>query len=161
MMPGGDTPTPPEVILIEPPTATNHTALPLPTLETNLTQTPPPTPAQDDGVAAYNLAINKDQTGHPVEAAALYLKAAELGVPQAQYNLGYLHEHGQSGMQQDITLAVQWYGKAADQNLPEAQHMLGVLHTEGRGVPANLATAFSWFDTVSYTHLTLPTICSV
>ena len=146
MMPGGYTPTPPEIILIEPPTATNHTTLPLPTLETNLTQTPPPTPAQDDGVAAYNLAINKDQTGHPVEAAALYLKAAELGVPQAQYNLGYLHEHGQSGMQQDISLAVQWYGKAADQNLPEAQHMLGVLHTEGRGVPANLATAFSWFD---------------
>ena len=129
-------------------------------------------------MATYNLALQKDQTGHPVEAAALYSKAADLGVPQAQYNLGYLHEHGQAGLQQDITLAVQWYNKAAEQNLPEAQHMLGVLHTEGRGVPANHATAFSWFDKaaqqglpvaeyqlgvlyavgpVSYTHLTLPT----
>ena len=147
MMPGGDALPPPEVILTGPPTATNHTALPLPTLETNLTQSPPATvPAADDGVATYNLALQKDQTGHPGEAAALYSKAADLGVPQAQYNLGYLHEHGQAGLQQDITLAVQWYNKAAEQNLPEAQHMLGVLHTEGRGVPANHATAFSWFD---------------
>ena len=151
MMPGGDALPPPEVILTGPPTATNHTTLPLPTLETNLTQSPPATvpatvPATDDGVATYNLALQKDQTGHPGEAAALYSKAADLGVPQAQYNLGYLHEHGQAGLQQDITLAVQWYNKAAEQNLPEAQHMLGVLHTEGRGVPANHATAFSWFD---------------
>ena len=101
MMPGGDALPPPEVILTGPPTATNHTVLPLPTLETNLTQSPPATvPATDDGVATDNLALQKDQTGHPVEAAALYSKAADLGVPQAQYNLGYLHEHGQAGLQQ-------------------------------------------------------------
>ncbi len=145
MISGGSTPPPPEVILTGPPASTNHTTLPLPTLETNLTLTPP-VPAGDNAIAAYNLALQQEQTGHAEEATVLYRKAAEAGLPQAQYNLGYLHEHGQAGAQQDITLAVEWYRKAAEQNLPEAQHMLGVLHTEGRGVPENFATAYSWYD---------------
>ena len=126
------------------PLATNHTALPLPTLETNLTQSPPATvPATDDGVATYNLALQKDQTGHPVEAAALYSKAADLGVPQAQYNLGYLHEHGKPDCSRISPSPSNGTIRLPNKTCPRPS-TCSACCTEGRGVPASHATAFSW-----------------
>ena len=67
---------------------------------------------------------------------------AERGVPSAQHSLGFMYANGQ-GVAQNYELAVAWYRMAASADLELAQYNLGVMYP------------------VSYTHLTLPTICSV
>jgi len=142
-----DTTTETEVTLISPNNTSNTNATPLiPTLETNLTPTLKPQPSLTNGVAQFNQALELEKLGKLTEAAPLYTKAAEQNIREAQYNLGYMYEHGEGGLQQDISLAVQWYRKAADQGLPEAQHMLGILYTEGRGVPENYLEATRWYE---------------
>ena len=53
-----------------------------------------------------------------------------------------------------------WEG-AAEQGDADAQFTLGVMYRDGHGVGVNYKKSMEWFETVSYTHLTLPTICSV
>ena len=124
---------------------TNSTAL-LPTLETNLTAALNPQPSLSSGIAQFNRALELEKSGKVAEATSLYINAADQNVREAQYNLGYMYEHGEGALQQDISLAVLWYRKAADQGLPEAQHMLGILYTEGRGVPENYLEATRWYE---------------
>ncbi len=142
-----------EVTRISPNNTSNTNTTPLiPTLETNLTPTLKPQPSLTNGVAHYNLALELEKSGKLTEATPLYTKAAEQNVREAQYNLGYMYEHGEGGLQQDISLAVQWYRKAAGQGLPEAQHMLGILHTEGRGVPESYIEAAQWYGKAAAQH---------
>jgi len=125
---------------------TNSIASLLPTLETNLTAALKPQPTLSSGIAQFNRALELEKSGKVAEAAPLYINAAEQNVREAQYNLAYMYEHGEGDLQQDISLAVQWYRKAANQGLPEAQHMLGILFTEGRGVPENYLEAIQWYE---------------
>ena len=143
----------PKVTRISPDNTSNTNTTPLiPTLETNLTPTLKPQPPLTDGVAQFNLALELEKSGKLNEATPLYTKAAEQNVREAQYNLGYMYEHGEGGLQQDISLAVQWYRKAAGQGLPEAQHMLGILYTEGRGVPENYIESAQWYGKAAAQH---------
>ena len=64
---------------------------------------------------------------------------AEQGNASAQHNLGFMYDKGQGGTQ-DGKEAVKWYRLAAEQDDADAQNNLG---------------------SVSYTHLTLPTMYSV
>jgi len=56
-------------------------------------------------------------------AAALYRQAAEQGHDKAQYQLAWLHFHGQ-GVIQDHKMALQWLMKSAEQGNAEAMSML-------------------------------------
>jgi TPR repeat protein len=61
-----------------------------------------------------------------VKAAKWFEKAALLGHPQAQYNLGILYIKGE-GVAKDFAKAAEWLQKAARQGYEEAQHALNVL----------------------------------
>ena len=59
-------------------------------------------------------------------AAEWYWRAAEQGLPQAQYKLALMYRDG-IGMQKDTDKAIFWLKKAAQQNLTEAIEQLNKL----------------------------------
>ena len=72
-----------------------------------------------------------------------YLKAAEGGDANAQYNLGLCYKDG-SGTAKDEVEAVKWYRKAAEQGLAKAQYFLGICYSLGKGVVKDQAEAVKW-----------------
>lgn len=56
-------------------------------------------------------------------AAEWYWRAAEQGLPLAQYRLALIYRDG-IGMEKDSDKAIFWLKKAARQNLPEAIELL-------------------------------------
>ncbi|EFC38010.1 predicted protein [Naegleria gruberi] len=68
-----------------------------------------------------------------MSALDLYLKQAEEGDADAQYNLGLCFDEGSDGVKQDCALAMHWYMKAALQGHSDAQYNVGLLFEEGRG----------------------------
>ena len=68
------------------------------------------------------LGVDQDDT----EAARWYLKAAEQGIPLAQYHLGMMYRKGE-GVAQDDAEAARWLLKAAEQGIATAQFNLGVM----------------------------------
>jgi len=79
------------------------------------------------------------------EAARWYRKAADLGDPIAQYNLGVMCRSGQ-GVPQNNSEAARWYQKAAEQGDPDAQKNLGDLYRRGEGVREDARTAVSSYQ---------------
>ena len=79
------------------------------------------------------------------QAAAWYLKAAEQGMLDAQYNLGVMYSNGQ-GVPQDYKQAAAWYLAASEQGAVDAQHNLGVLYEKGLGVTKNLVIAYALYE---------------
>ena len=78
------------------------------------------------------------------EAAKWLKKAAGLGDPNAQYNLGVCYYSGQ-GVPQDFEEAAKWFRMAADQEFPAAQYNLGLCYATGKGVKKNRTEAVKWF----------------
>jgi TPR repeat protein len=72
-----------------------------------------------------------------------FIKKAEEGDAEAQYNLGLRYEYGK-GVQQDIVEAVKWYQKAAEQGNAMGQGRLGWMYGSGRGVTQDYAEAIKW-----------------
>ena len=66
-------------------------------------------------------------------AARWFRKAAEQGMPEAQFDLGYLYRRGE-GVPQDDLKAVDWWQKAADQGDTFAQSSLAGMYLDGNGV---------------------------
>ncbi|WP_082611312.1 SEL1-like repeat protein [Lysobacter sp. Root916] len=64
-------------------------------------------------------------------AFKLYLKAAMLGVPEAQISVANYYEDG-VGVRSDAVLSVYWYKKAVASGLHEAAYNLA-LHHKNRG----------------------------
>ncbi len=100
-------------------------------------------PAAGDAIAQYNLALRLEAAGRLPEAAALYQKAADQKLREAEYNVGYMFAHGEGLPKSDVNAAL-WFQKAADQGLAVAQHMVGFLYEEGRGVPQSFEKAIGW-----------------
>ncbi len=73
-----------------------------------------------------------------------YLKAANQGDAEAQFNLGVMYLYGR-GVSQDDEIACDWYKKAASQGYASAQNYLGVMYLYGRGVPKNYEKAWKWY----------------
>jgi len=88
-------------------------------------------------------AIAKDR----IAAARWFLKAAEQGNVEAQYNLGLLYGQNDGSVEilVDEAEAVRWYRKAAEQGLAAAQYKLGFAYHYGKGVLNNEAEATRWF----------------
>jgi localization factor PodJL len=72
-------------------------------------------------------------------------KAADLGYPQAQLQLGHLYESGYPGLAQDLVQARRWTEKAAEAGLPSAMHNLAMLIYNGEGGPKSQPLAAQWF----------------
>jgi TPR repeat protein len=60
-----------------------------------------------------------------LQAAGWYRKAAEKGLAEAQYGLGFLYLYGK-GVPMDYAQATAWMLKAAEQGETKAQFNLGV-----------------------------------
>ena len=75
----------------------------------------------------------------------LYAKAAELGNPAAQYNIGMMYSNGE-GVNVDYQQAVYWFRKSSDQNFAPAKFRLGEMYYFGMGgLPRNAKTAAGLF----------------
>jgi hypothetical protein len=101
--------------------------------------------AQDAG-ALFNEALRRDMEGGAAEAAfQLYLRAAEAGYPEAQFNVAAMLDTGR-GVTSDIGRAATWYGRAASHGVKRAAYNLGQLYETGQGVPRNPDIARAWFE---------------
>ncbi len=95
-------------------------------------------------------ACNSDNGGagfpeDPENAVYLYIKAAEQGDPEAQFNLGVSYDFGE-GVRKNPEQAVYWYSKAAEQGHLQAQVNLAICYEEGEGVPKNPEKAVFWYS---------------
>ena len=77
------------------------------------------------------------------EAQRLYRKAADQGLPGAEYNLGVMFDNG-NGVPRDSEEALRWYNKAAEQGYSLAQYNLGNLYLNGNGVARDGVEALKW-----------------
>ena len=68
-------------------------------------------------------------------------KAAELGHPEAQYQLGTMYEHGEGGAGVHEVTAVLWYTQAAERGHARAQEEMGTRYLTGQGVTTDIKKA--------------------
>jgi uncharacterized protein len=82
------------------------------------------------------------------QALKLLRPFAERGYPEAQFDIGWLYEHGE-GVKQDKTEAYKWYRKVreeAEDGEPHAQRMLGDMYHYGvAGVKRDEEKAEHWW----------------
>jgi membrane associated rhomboid family serine protease len=78
------------------------------------------------------------------EAIKWYIKAADLGDAEAQYDLGDIFEHGE-GVPTDMPTAIAWYTKGAEQGESLAQDRLARIYENGSGVPRDMREAIKWY----------------
>jgi localization factor PodJL len=105
---------------------------------------PPPAPPQDNAQALFDEGVRKveakDRSG--VETIR---KAANLGLPRAQFYLGKMYEMGEGGVKKDLVEARRWTERAASAGDPRAMHNLALFYFKGEGGPKNSTSAASWF----------------
>lgn len=92
----------------------------------------------------YNADIKKIGNNDYAQLIRLHSKAANQGIANAQYNLGFMYEHGR-GVTQSDTEAVRWYRKAADQGHMRSQYRLGYSYDNGIGVTKSNSEAVHWY----------------
>jgi localization factor PodJL len=97
-----------------------------------------------DGVAQYELALQRLAAGQSADGVQLLRRSADAGVAMAQYRLAKLYERGE-GVPADLTQARQWTERAAASGNKRAMHDLGVYFARGEGAPLDEAAAFRWF----------------
>ena len=88
--------------------------------------------------------IRKDRSA----ARKRYLRAAELGNAEAQYQMGEIYNSGRfagNDVEQDETEAVRWWRMAAEQGFAEAQAELGRSYEIGRGVEKDRNESLKWY----------------
>jgi len=91
-------------------------------------------------------------SGHGVEkdikhGFELMRKSAEQGCAKAQCNLGGFYNDGEEGfIDQDYSLAAEWYTKAANQGSADAQFELGQNYYFGHGFAQDYKLAKEWFS---------------
>lgn len=87
-------------------------------------------------------------TGDFRTAREAWTGLADEGLGAAQFNLGYMLEHGR-GAAPDYAGAVKWYRRAAEAEVPAAMVNLARLYFEGRGVARDPAAALHWLESAS------------
>ncbi|MCR4603558.1 MAG: sel1 repeat family protein [Prevotella sp.] len=98
----------------------------------------------DDARRLMRQAITLDQRHQYIQAACCYRLAAELGLSEAQNNLGVMYKDGQ-GVLRDYAEAAKWFLRAAEQDNILAQSNLGWLYQAGKGVARDFAEARKWY----------------
>lgn len=84
---------------------------------------------------------------NPSDEVALIKKAAELGLPEAQYRLAELHSyyHGYGGLPEDEKSSLLWMTKAAEGGLRKAQIYLGRHFEDRESATRDETKASFWF----------------
>lgn len=99
-------------------------------------------------LAEFNFAMTLfrgEAPGSKSSALKWLRKAAEQGLPQAQYNLGLLYENGE-GLPRSQADATTWFRLAAGQGHTDAQVSLATQYFLGRGAPKDYAEAARWYE---------------
>ena len=73
-------------------------------------------------------------------------KRVDAGDPVAIFHLGTTYEHGEYGLEKDVTRAVELYERAAELGEKKAHYNLGVLYDEGIEVAKDMAKAFRHYE---------------
>src|SRR3989304_4317963 len=81
---------------------------------------------QEKAISSNQVAIMQYNTGH----------RSGPGRAEAQFNLGLFYAEG-TGVNQDPSEAVKWWGMAAKQGLAAAQFNLGLMYMKGGGIEGN------------------------
>ena len=81
----------------------------------------------------------------PIASERCMWRAAEKGVPEAQFWLGVAFEQNLWFGVTDKQEAIKWYRRAAKGDLPDAENELGVRYQDGDGVEQNYVQAAHWF----------------
>ena len=103
-----------------------------------------PAPAADPS-AWFAQAVRLDLGSEgAAQAFALYRRAAEAGLPEAEFNVGVMLDSGR-GTATDVAQAATWYARAAMHGNRRAAYNLGQLYEAGDGVPRNVDLARAWF----------------
>ncbi|MEZ5997474.1 MAG: peptidoglycan-binding protein [Hyphomonas sp.] len=100
--------------------------------------------ASGNYIAQYQLGQDRLAAGDLASGADYIRKAAQKGLPIAQYALAKLHEKG-TGVPKDLKLAREWTEKAATAGNVKAMHDLAVFMAEGDGGEQTFAGAVEWF----------------
>ena len=87
----------------------------------------------------------KRANNEPIESERCMWRAAENGVPEAQFWLGVAFEQNLWFGVTDQQEALKWYKRAAERELPDAENELGVRYQDGDGVEQNYVQAAYWF----------------
>ncbi len=88
---------------------------------------------------------NKKSKTNYTKALEWFKKAAENGLPEAEYNQGLVYENGGYGIPAAPQLAIMHYKVAADLKHPGALYNLGRLYSAGIAVPQDLKVAGDYF----------------
>lgn len=98
-------------------------------------------------LAAFNygqMLIQSSPTGGFTEALGYFRRAADAGVPDAQYALSQLYAYGRGMAAGDDAKAREWLEKAARSGHDTAQIELGIWLINGRGGAKDPAEGFRW-----------------
>jgi len=79
------------------------------------------------------------------EKGARWIKDAEAGNPEAEFNLGLVYLQG-DGTRKDAAKAAAWFERSALQGYAEAQFRLGRMYARGEGVSTDPAKSFGWIE---------------
>ena len=101
--------------------------------------------ADGNPIARYQLGLQQLEGGDTANAAINMRRAAEQGVPAAQYRFSKMLENGQ-GVTQNLEEARRWTERAANSGHVRAMHNLGVIHYYGAGTSQNFEAAARWFQ---------------
>ncbi|WP_417480984.1 peptidoglycan-binding protein [Maricaulis sp.] len=101
--------------------------------------------ADGNPVARYLLGMRSLEAGDSATAAILLRRAAEQGIPAAQYRYGKLLETGE-GVAIDLEAARRWTERAANAGHRRAMHNLAVMYYYGTGTAVNFDEAARWFQ---------------
>lgn len=86
---------------------------------------------------------------NPKLAATWFLRAAEQGFAEAQFNLAVVFTNGE-GAPRDLATAALWCRRAAEQGFANAQFMLGIKLARGEGLPRDTAESLAWLQVAAW-----------
>lgn len=98
-----------------------------------------------DPVARYQLALQRIEAGDMQGCLTLMRRAAEQGVPDAQFRYGRMLERGE-GISADSEAGRQWIVRAAENGNLRAMYEAGVAYVNQPPTPANQQAAARWFE---------------
>jgi localization factor PodJL len=98
-----------------------------------------------DPVARYQLALQRFEAGDMQGGLTLIRRAAEQGIPDAQFRYGRLLERGE-GVTADPEAGRQWIVRAAENGHLRAMYEAGVAYVNQSPTPANQQAAARWFE---------------
>lgn len=78
------------------------------------------------------------------KAYGIWIKPANEGDPEAQYNIALLYMNG-LGVEKNERLALMWFTHAGEQGMADAQYNAGVMFYTGKGVYPDQKSAIEWW----------------